>query len=133
MILTLGLAFTACSDLDENPVGLLSPEGFFKTPADVQIGLNGGYSAIEHEAFWGRKLSLALLLRSDMVTIGDLTTTAIRIEVDQMNMSANNGMVSAFWPKGYEALAAINYALEGAKSVQAPEAQLNAVVAEGDF
>lgn len=123
----------SCDDLLEEPVGLLSPEGFFKTPEDVQIGLNGGYSAIEHEAFWGRKLSLALLLRGDMVTIGDQTTTALRIEVDQMNMSSNNGMVSAFWPKGYEALAAINYALEGAANVEAPEAALNAVIGEGRF
>lgn len=123
----------SCDDLAEEPVGLLSPEGFFKTPEDVLIGINGGYSAMEHEAFWGRALSLALLLRGDMVTIGDMTTTAMRIEVDQMNMSANNGLVGGFWPKGYEALAAINYALEGAKSVDAPEAELNAVIAEGRF
>lgn len=134
VIFSLGLLFTfSCDDLAEEPVGLLSPEGFFKTPQDVQIGLNGGYSALEHEAFWGRKLFLALMLRSDMVTIGDQTTTALRIEVDQLNMSSDNGMVGAFWPKGYEALAAINYALEGAKSVDAPEAELNAVVAEGRF
>ncbi|MFH6985768.1 RagB/SusD family nutrient uptake outer membrane protein [Marinoscillum luteum] len=130
----LGMLFAfSCDDLVEEPVGLLSPEGFFKTPADVQIGLNGGYSAIEHEAFWGRKLFLTLILRGDMVSIGDQTTAARRIEVDKMNMSSNNGMVSEFWPKGYEALAAINYALEGAKSVDAPEEELNAVVAEGRF
>lgn len=133
-IFVLSMLFTfSCDDLIEEPVGLLSPEGFFKTPQDVQVGLNGGYSAMEHEAFWGRKLSLALLLRGDMVTIGDQTTTALRIEVDQMNMSSNNGMVNAFWPKGYEALAAINYALEGAKTVEASEEELNAVVAEGRF
>lgn len=132
--LTLGTVLTfSCGNLDEEPIGLLSPEGFFKTPQDVQVGLNGGYSAIEHEAFWGRKLSLTLLLRGDMVSIGDQTTAARRIEIDQMNMSATNGMVSEFWPKGYEALAAINYALEGAKSVDAPAEELNAVVAEGRF
>ncbi|MEQ9306959.1 MAG: RagB/SusD family nutrient uptake outer membrane protein, partial [Marinoscillum sp.] len=112
---------SSCEDLAEEPVGLLSPNGFFKTPEDVLIVINGGYSAIEHEAFWGRKISLSLILRGDMVTIGDQTTAARRIEVDQMNMASNNGMVSEFWPKGYEALAAINYAIEGAKDVEAPE------------
>lgn len=123
----------SCEDLEEDPVGLLSPEGFFKTPDDVLIGIYGAYSSIEHEAFWGRKLSLSLMLRSDMVTIGDQTTAARRIEVDQMNMSSNNGMVSEFWPKGYQALAAINYALEGAEGVEASEEQLNPIVAEGRF
>lgn len=124
---------SSCEDLAEEPVGLLSPNGFFKTPEDVLIVINGGYSAIEHEAFWGRKISLSLILRGDMVTIGDQTTAARRIEVDQMNMASNNGMVSEFWPKGYEALAAINYAIEGAKDVEAPEASLNAAIAEGRF
>ncbi|MEP3390518.1 MAG: RagB/SusD family nutrient uptake outer membrane protein [Reichenbachiella sp.] len=123
----------ACQDLDEDPVGLLSPEGLFNTPEDVSLSVNGGYSLIGHENFWGRKLSLSLLLRSDMASIGDQTTAGRRIEVDQMNMSANNGMVSAFWPKGYETLAALNVAIQGAENVEADEADINPVVAEARF
>ena len=123
----------SCQNLEENPVGLLSPEGLFNTPEDVALSVNGGYSLIGHENYWGRKLSLSLLLRGDMVTIGDETTAGRRIEVDEMNMSANNGMVSAFWPKGYEAIAALNMAIEGSEGVEADESELNAVVAEARF
>lgn len=123
----------SCEDLEERPIGLLAPEGTFSSPADILSGIYGGYSSIEHEAFWGRKLPLSLVLRGDMVTIGDQTTAARRIEVDEMNMASNNGMVSEFWPKGYQALVAINYAILGAESVEAPEAELNPIVAEGRF
>lgn len=123
----------SCQDLDEKPVGLLSPEGLFQTPEDVALSVNGGYSLIGHENFWGRKLSLSLLLRGDMVTIGDQTTAARRIEVDQMNMSANSGMVSSFYPMGYQAIGALNVAIAGAELVEADEAELNPVVAEARF
>lgn len=133
VIIVLASLTYSCDDLEENPVGLLSPNGFVKTPEDVQILVNGAYSALEHESFWGRKLSLSLILRGDMVTIGDLSTPSRRQEVDQMNMGAGNGMVSAFWPKGYEAIAATNAAIDGAKNVEAPEAQLNPKIAEARF
>lgn len=123
----------SCENLEEEPIGLLNPEAFYKTPDDVLVGLNGGYAAITSEEFWGRKLSLSLLLRGDMCTIGDETTTGYRIDVDRFSMSADNGMVSALWPKGYEALAAINYAVEGASDIEASEEVKNALIAEGLF
>ena len=30
LLLLIGLSITGCSDLEEEPVGLLAPEGFFK-------------------------------------------------------------------------------------------------------
>ncbi|MCV9387303.1 RagB/SusD family nutrient uptake outer membrane protein [Reichenbachiella ulvae] len=131
LVMTLGA--NSCGSLEEEPVGILSPEAIYRTPADVANGVNGGYSLVGHEGFWGRKLSMSLMLRGDMVSIGDQTTSSRRIEVDQMSMSSNNGMVSAFWPKGYEILAAVNYAIEGAKNVEADEDDINPIVAEARF
>ncbi len=126
-------AVSSCEDLTEEPIGLLNPEGFFASPEDVALGINGGYSLLGHEAFFGRKLSLSLLLRGDMATIGDMATPTRRIEVDQMNMSGNNGMVTEFWPKGYEALAAINYAIEGGENLDVSDEIINPTIAEGRF
>ena len=125
--------FMSCEDLAEEPVGLLSPEGFYQTPEDVLTGLNGGYSAIASEEFWGRKISLTLLLRGDMATIGDPSTSSRRIQVDNFAMDPSNGMVSELWPKAYEALATINSAIEGARNLDAPEEVINPLIAEGRF
>lgn len=123
----------SCDSLEEKPVGVLSPSEVFSTPADLMLSVNGGYSLLGHEAFWGRKLSLTLLLRGDMATIADEGTSARRQEVDKMTMSANNGMVSAFWPKGFEIIGAVNVAIEGAKELNGDEAEINEIVAEAYF
>ncbi|WP_224994788.1 RagB/SusD family nutrient uptake outer membrane protein [Cesiribacter sp. SM1] len=125
--------FSSCEDLTEEPVALLAPEGFYKSPADVLTGLNGAYSAIGSEEFWGRKLTLSLLLRGDMADIGDLTTTTPRIQVNGFQMDPSNGMVAAFWPRAYEGLATINSAIEGAQKLNEEEDSINPLIAEGRF
>jgi len=44
-----------CSDLEEAPSGLLAPEGFFNSVADIQTAVNGAYGHMTTEDFWGRK------------------------------------------------------------------------------
>ncbi|MEQ8239237.1 MAG: RagB/SusD family nutrient uptake outer membrane protein [Cyclobacteriaceae bacterium] len=128
------ISISACHTLEEEPIGLLSPDGFFKTRTDVETGLNGAYSAIASEEIWGRKLTLALLLRGDMADIGDPTTTAARIQVDEFQMDATNGMILELWPKGFEALATVNYTIEGAENLENIELEAkNALIAEGRF
>lgn len=133
IIFSLGLLAFSCESLEEDPVGLLAPEGFFKGPDEVSMGINGGYSIMLHEQFWGRKLSLSLLLRGDMATIGTLSTPARRIEVDEMRMPGDNDMVSAFWPKGYQSLAALNYAIAGGEALDLDPNLINPIIAEGKF
>jgi len=41
--LLIGLSIIGCSDLEEEPVGLLAPEGFFKSTRDIQTAVNGVY------------------------------------------------------------------------------------------
>lgn len=130
LLLFLGVA---CSDLEEEPVGLLSPDGFFNSPADVQTAVNGAIGNMAEEKYWGRKLSLPLMLRSDMVSIGDVGTASRRIDHNVFSVQADNGMITAFWPRSYQVIAATNEAIAGAKKVNAPEEQLNPVTAQAHF
>jgi len=57
LFLVLGISFLGCSDLKEEPVGLLAPEGFFNTPEDIQTAVDGAFTHAINEKFWGRKLS----------------------------------------------------------------------------
>lgn len=123
----------SCDDLTESPQSVLAPEGLFKTAAELQAGVNGGYYLIAREDFHGRKLTLALLVRSDMCGIGDLTTANRRQVCDRMEMELDNGLVNAFWNQGYKALAAANTVINAAGVVEGDEATINAVVAEAYF
>jgi len=76
----IALAIMGCSDLEEEPVGLLAPDGFFQSTNDIQTAANAAFGHMTHEDFWGRKMSLTLMLRSDMVAFGDPTTSQRRID-----------------------------------------------------
>jgi len=133
IFLLLAIALFGCSDLEEKPVGLLSPNGFFKTPDDLQTAVNGAIGNMASEAYWGRKLTVSLLLRGDMATIADQGTSAARKEVNYFEMNDASGMVAAFWPRSYEIIAAANEAIAGAEFVNATPEKVNAVKAQAYF
>ncbi|TBN03669.1 RagB/SusD family nutrient uptake outer membrane protein [Hyunsoonleella flava] len=133
LFLLIGLSIVGCSDLEEEPVGLLAPEGFFQSPKDIQTAVNGVYGHMTHEDFWGRKMSLTLMLRSDMVDIGDPTTSTRRIEHNEFNVPTDNGMISGYWNRVYQIIAAANQAIAGAELVGAPDEQKNPITAQAYF
>ncbi|PIB34047.1 hypothetical protein BFP72_00675 [Reichenbachiella sp. 5M10] len=123
----------SCETLDESPKSVLAPEGLFTTPEELQAAVNGGYSLLTREEFYGRKLSLALLVRGDMCGIGDPSTAARRQTCDLMQMEVDNGLVNVFWPIGYKVLAAANTVINAQGVVSGSEEDVNAVVAEAYF
>ncbi|WP_299550825.1 RagB/SusD family nutrient uptake outer membrane protein [Seonamhaeicola sp.] len=133
IFLLIGLSIFGCSDLEEEPVGLLSPDGFFNTPKDIQTAANAAYGHMTHEDFWGRKMSLTIMLRGDMVDIGDPTTSTRRIEHNDFNVPADNGMISGYWLRVYQIIAAANQAIAGAESVDAADDVKNPVTAQAYF
>ncbi|WP_194777950.1 RagB/SusD family nutrient uptake outer membrane protein [Pararhodonellum marinum] len=122
-----------CTDLEERPVGVLAPEGLFNTPNDVEVAVLGSVGLLATEALYGRQFVSALMLRGDMVDIGDRGTPAARQQMNDFNMDDNNGMVTVFWPVWYQVISAANAAIAGAESVDAAESVLNPLIAEARF
>ena len=123
----------SCSDLVEEPVGLLAPDGFFTTTEDINTAANAAYGNMIHEDFWGRKMSLTLMLRGDMVAIGDPTTSSRRIEHDDFNVPADNGMIDGYWLRTYQIIAAANAAIDGANDVDVSDEIKNPITARAYF
>lgn len=131
ILLLIGFSFVGCSDLVEQPVGLLAPDGFFQSTDDIQTAVDGAFTHAINEKFWGRKLSIALMLRSDMVNLQSTQTR--RVEMNDFTTLASNGMISEFWPKTYQGIAAANQAIAGAADVDVEEATKNPVTAQAYF
>ena len=128
------LAMTwGCLDLKEKPVGILAPEGLFKTPNDVEVAVLGSVGLLATEGLYGRQFVSALMLRGDMVDIGDRGTPAARQQMNDFNMDDNNGMITVFWPIWYQVISAANAAISGAESIEATESQINPLIAEARF
>ncbi|WP_396635255.1 RagB/SusD family nutrient uptake outer membrane protein [Maribacter sp. R86514] len=131
--LLLVAIFISCSDLEEVPVGRLSPDGLVNSPQDIQTLINGAIGNMATEAYWGRKLSLPIMLRSDMTTIGDAGTPGRRQEVDNFSMGPDNGMVTALWPKAYQVIAGTNEAISGAALIDAEPDQIDPITGQAYF
>lgn len=71
------------------------------------------------------------MLRSDMVDLASNETR--RMEMNDLTTLGNNGMISEFWPKTYQGIAAANQAIAGAESVAADETIKNPVIAQAYF
>lgn len=120
-----------CSKLEEKPVGLLSPDGFFETVQDIQTAVDGSLTHAINEEIWGRKLSNALMLRSDMVNLQSSQTR--RVEMNMLSITGNNEMVYDPWIRMYLGVAAANNAISGASEVDAAAELKNPVVAQAYF
>ncbi|MCK5471538.1 MAG: RagB/SusD family nutrient uptake outer membrane protein, partial [Cyclobacteriaceae bacterium] len=133
IVLGLLLSVLSCTDLVEEPVGLLAPEAFFKSVKDVETSVLGSYAYIASEQFYGRKLVLSLQLRSDMADIGDRNTPGRRQQVNDFNMDSNNGMITSFWPRAYQIIGAANAGIAGAELVGEPADKIGELKAEATF
>jgi hypothetical protein len=133
LVLTFVISLSSCNDLEENPVGILSPETFFSTPDDALNAVNGAYGEFINERAYGRKLTLSLMLLSDIGDIGDPGTSSRRIELNTFVHDSNNGMIAAFWPQLYRVVSASNNAIDGIPSVEMNEEDKNGLIAEARF
>jgi len=130
-ILGLFLNFMlACTNLDEEPLGLLAPQSFFKTQSDAEAAVMGGYSWLASEYLYGRKLLVTLQYASDMCDIGDIGTASRRIEINNFTANSNNEMVSNMWPIFYQVISAANAAISGIPGIDMNEDYKNQLIAE---
>jgi hypothetical protein len=132
-LLLITVSMVRCSDLVEEPQGLLAPEGFFQSTDDIQVAINATYAHALNEQVWGRKLSNALMLRSDMAAFRPTGTTTRRVEMDQHIITDNNEMVYDPWNRIYRGIAAANQAISGAELVDVPAAEKDPIVAQAYF
>lgn len=116
--LILGLSIVGCSNLEENALSQLEPDERTVDLVTVETTIAGAYGNLSARAFLSRGLGLPLMLRSDMVDIGNPTTAAERIEHDQFTVSASNPLIlnpsnpeRSFWPRLYQMVRGANETL----------------------
>lgn len=127
----MGLSMIGCSNLEEEPVGVLSPDGFFSSTQDIQTAVNAALTHAINEEIWGRKLSIALMLRSDMVNLNSSQTH--RVEMNMHTITGDNEMVYDPWTRIYLGIAAANNAIAGAADVAVDDNIKNPVTAQAYF
>lgn len=109
---------------------LLSAEGFVASVGDLEPVINGAFTQAINEEVWGRKLSIALMLRSDMVNLQSSQTR--RVEMDTHTVTDNNEMVFDPWDRMYQGIALANLAISEGPNLGEPEI-VNPIIAQAHF
>ncbi len=116
--LVIGFTMLGCSDLEEDARSQLNPDERVLDLQTVETTIAGAYGHLSARAFMSRGLGLAIMLRSDMVDIGNPTTRSERVEHDQFTVSASNPLIlnpanpeRSFWPRLYQIVRAANETL----------------------
>lgn len=128
-VLSIFAFFINCADLDENPIGNLSPEGFFKTIDDVYPMIDGTYGLMASSSFYGSGLTTPLQLMSDMVDNG--FEYSDYDEFSPFLTGPNNSYVKRIWAVSYQIIATANSAIEGVALVEEPD-EVKKRIAEGE-
>lgn len=133
LVLLIGLSIMGCSDLEEQPVGLLAPDSFFRSTTDIQTAVNGAYGHMLYRYFMSREMSMSLMLRSDMVDLNPNVTNPERVQFNDVACLADNSNINVYWPKCYQIIGAANQAIAGAKLVEASIEVKNPIIAQAYF
>lgn len=126
----------SCTDLEENPEGVLEgnvANTFFGDPVSVQRVVDGAYNQMAAEEYYGRKLPLTLMLRGDMVTIGDQTTPSRRIQIDDFTANSLSAMLPPIWNRSLLIIANANSAITGINNLDEKPDELLVSEAQARF
>ncbi len=131
--LSLVLFFSAsCVDLDEAPVGLLSPEGYFVSADEVLSAINGCYGLMASTNYYGSVYLSALCLGSDMMDVG-LDYASGYADYNRFTVDPVNSIALRFWQCAYGVISDANLALFGVTQIDESQETKNELEAEARF
>ncbi|MFK5972101.1 MAG: RagB/SusD family nutrient uptake outer membrane protein [Flavobacteriaceae bacterium] len=122
LFIYIGFVFVSCTNLDEDPISVLSPEGFFSNANDVEAVISGAYSKLTGERAWSGELVQGLMVMSDMAAPGFPGVVPANIEIDGFtNLGPNNLFSFRTWNRCYEVITPANTAIQAARQIEASE------------
>lgn len=105
-VFILVFVLSGCTDLEEVPVGRLSPNGYFSSAAEVELALYGAYGTMASIDLYGNDLTTVLLLISDMIDLG--YNYSDYADWNNFSQMPTNSYTQGIWEGSYEVLEIAN-------------------------
>lgn len=119
--LFLSVLLVSCVDLEENPIGVLTPETFYKTANDVEVSLKGLYNTATIQSYYGENLYLDLL--SDEYDVDPTTVRPYRINFNEYTFGPNDYNDDVEYIMAFNQVAHANIILDRIKTIDLTEQQ----------
>ncbi len=130
-VLSILIVLAGCTDLQEEPVGILAPEGYYNTASDVQAMINGAYGVMPSSNYYGNGLTTPLQLLSDMVDNG--LEYSDYADLSPFRFTPENSYARRIWNVSYQVIAITNSAIFGVSLIDEEESIKNSLEAEARF
>ena len=125
------IMLAGCTDLEEVPIGILAPEGYYKPLADVEAVLYGAYGNMASSDYYGGTLCKALEL------LGDMDDVALNYsdyaDLSPFIFNSTNSYPFSIWGTSYEIIGIVNNAIYGVSQVEASQEDKDRYEAEARF
>jgi len=110
-----------CTDLEEQPIGIMVSKGFYESKSDVEAAIFGAYGRMAMSSSWGGEVNQALMLSSDMVDRGQSGAPPQISEINNFTGTPESWFSTIFWRIGYNVIGCANEALLGNSLIDADE------------
>jgi len=130
-VLSLLVIFASCDDLEEEPIGILAPEGYYNTAVDVQAMINGAYGVMPSSNYYGNGLTTPLQLLSDMVDNG--LEYSDYADFSPFRFTPTNSYATRIWATSYQVIAIVNSAIFGISVIDEEQSVKSSLEAEARF
>ncbi|OFX33779.1 MAG: hypothetical protein A2W90_21950 [Bacteroidetes bacterium GWF2_42_66] len=117
----------ACNKLDENPIGVLAPESFFRNKADAEASIMGAYASMVNIDDYGARYFYLSEPPSDL-TIAPYDASLI--EISSFDNDPNEMTTGKWWIAVYKIIGAANNAISGIPNIKESDEVKNRLMAE---
>lgn len=109
----------SCSEsfLDINPEQSVAAESAVLDVITLQTALNGTYSKLQSNDYYGRTMYIIPELMADNLYLSSRNTGRY-LEYENFVVSERNGEAEGLWEKGYEVIVNATRAIEGGKAIE---------------
>jgi hypothetical protein len=128
----LALGLGSCkSFLEEKPYDFLTPANFYQNEADAVAALNGVFSALQPQAYYGRTTWLISELPGD--AMGTTSTSGERFELFNNTFTTTNSEVANWWVNTYRMLNRANDVIGKVPGVSMDATRKNVILGNARF
>ena len=118
-ILSAGLLFSSCADLDQSSISSIDKENFYQSKDDIETAINGIYQEFTVDGFYGMFNNQSIYindLQTDYVKAGAQTNSAHIRELSNFAVQPTNLFVGYAWEEHYTAINRANVVIDKVSS-----------------
>ncbi|HEY3401749.1 MAG TPA: RagB/SusD family nutrient uptake outer membrane protein [Ohtaekwangia sp.] len=122
----------ACSDLEEEPWGIINPNSFYKTAADAESAIVYCYAILPEVGYYSRGYYIVTELPTENLTQkGDAGTS--NFELDELRTTATNSNLDDMWTYIYRGISRANGVITNVPNIAMNETTRDQIVGEAYF